>query len=237
MSHRRPPSRVSSLQGTRRCRHLPSRIAASSMASWKRGATAPWSPRRRREPPPSRELAPVGDLVFGHAAIVLRHHPDVEQDVSVDGSVRRCGPWPVAIAARRSSSARTMTRSCCGSTDATPIEPSSTRACCGWCEGIVPVPRSSTCGPRKATSPQCSSRSTSRLCRSTSLAEPPDDLDWDALGASSGTVLARLSGIPFCDSGRFAGRTWRVRHRGGRPTCREFAQATGTPGGSQPGAT
>src|SRR5436190_4120448 len=37
------------------------------------------------------------------------------------------------------------------------------------------------------------------------LDDPPDDLDWETLGLSTGHLLGRLSGIPFVRSGAFTG--------------------------------
>jgi aminoglycoside phosphotransferase (APT) family kinase protein len=56
------------------------------------------------------------------------------------------------------------------------------------------------------------------------LDDPPDDLDWETLGLSTGHLLGRLSGIPFVRSGAFTGPEL-VAEPGSLPTdLAEFAQ-------------
>jgi aminoglycoside phosphotransferase (APT) family kinase protein len=57
------------------------------------------------------------------------------------------------------------------------------------------------------------------------LADPPDDLDRDRLGAEIGSVLARLSGIPFLRAGAFQGADLDVSDVGWPTDLREFAQS------------
>ena len=153
------------------------------------------------------------------------------------GSARRCGPWPAATAARRSSSAtardQVVLRIYRRNPERAVVDASLLRLVAASSRS-----RGHRGAPADGDSPLCSSPSTCAVCRSTEcLADPPDDLDWDQLGRQLGRVLGRLSGMPFLRLAVSTGPTSRVEPTAGPSDLLEFAQGYRDTGGWRPGPT